>query len=89
MYILRPTEAKVILNLKMVKTVNMQNKRQRVFSNNNIYLWHLKLGHINLYRIERLVKNRLLNELEDDSLSPCESCLEGKMTKILFTGKKL
>ncbi|KAA0066545.1 gag/pol protein [Cucumis melo var. makuwa] len=46
-----------------------------------------KLGHINLDRIGRLVKNGLLNELEDDSLPPCESCLEGKMTKRPFTGK--
>ncbi|TYK03732.1 putative polyprotein [Cucumis melo var. makuwa] len=46
-----------------------------------------KLGHINLDRIGRLVKNGLLNELEDDSLSPCESCLDGKMTKRPFIGK--
>ncbi|KAA0046801.1 gag/pol protein [Cucumis melo var. makuwa] len=46
-----------------------------------------KLGHINLDRIGRLVKNGLLNKLEDDSLPPCESCLEGKMTKRHSTGK--
>ncbi|KAA0056413.1 gag/pol protein [Cucumis melo var. makuwa] len=46
-----------------------------------------KLGHINLDQIGRLVKNELLNELEDDSLPPCESCLERKMTKRSFTGK--
>ncbi|KAA0026154.1 gag/pol protein [Cucumis melo var. makuwa] len=47
-----------------------------------------KLGHINLDQIERLVKNGLLNKLEDDdSLPPCGSCLEGKMTKRPFTGK--
>ncbi|KAA0032997.1 gag/pol protein [Cucumis melo var. makuwa] len=46
-----------------------------------------KLGHINLDWIGRLVKNELLNELEDDSLPPCESCLEGKMTKRSFTRK--
>ncbi|KAA0040410.1 gag/pol protein [Cucumis melo var. makuwa] len=43
--------------------------------------------HINLDRIGRLVKNGLLNKLEDDSLPSCESCLEGKMTKRPFTGK--
>ncbi|TYK22845.1 gag/pol protein [Cucumis melo var. makuwa] len=46
-----------------------------------------KFDHINLDRIGRLVMNGLLNELEDDSLTPCESCLEGKMTKRPFTGK--
>ncbi|KAA0026242.1 gag/pol protein [Cucumis melo var. makuwa] len=35
----------------------------------------------------KLVKNGLLNELEDDSLPPCESCLEGKMIKRPLTGK--
>ncbi|KAA0064277.1 gag/pol protein [Cucumis melo var. makuwa] len=32
-------------------------------------------------------KNGLLNKLEDGSLPPCESFLEGKMTKRHFTGK--
>ncbi|TYK13967.1 gag/pol protein [Cucumis melo var. makuwa] len=47
-----------------------------------------KLGHINLDRFGRLVKNGLLNELKDDSLPPCESCLEGKMTKRHLTEKR-
>ena len=34
-----------------------------------------------------MVKNGLLNELENDSLPSCESCLEGKMTKRPFIGK--
>ncbi|KAA0060254.1 gag/pol protein [Cucumis melo var. makuwa] len=46
-----------------------------------------KQGHINLNRIERLVKNGILSELEENSLPICESCLEGKMTKRPFTGK--
>ena len=70
----------------MFKTLNTQNKKQRISPNNNTYLQHLILGHNNLDRIWRLVKNRLLNEL-DDSLPPCGSCLEGKMTKIPFTRK--
>ncbi|KAA0065400.1 gag/pol protein [Cucumis melo var. makuwa] len=46
-----------------------------------------KLGHINLNQIGRLIKNGLLNKLEDDSLPSCESCHEGKMTKRPFTEK--
>ncbi|KAA0032042.1 gag/pol protein [Cucumis melo var. makuwa] len=42
-----------------------------------------------LKQIERLVKSRLLNQLEDNSLPPCDSCLEGKTNKISFTGKGL
>ncbi|KAA0040309.1 gag/pol protein [Cucumis melo var. makuwa] len=40
-------------------------------------------------RIERLVKSGLLSQLEDNSLPPCDSCLEGKMSKRSFTGKGL
>ena len=56
LYVLRPNEAKAVLNHEMFKTANTQNKRQRISLNNNTYLWHLRLGHINLDRIERLVK---------------------------------
>ena len=34
-----------------------------------------------------MVKRGLLNKLEDNSLPPCESCLEGKMTKRSFSEK--
>ncbi|TYK06494.1 gag/pol protein [Cucumis melo var. makuwa] len=37
----------------------------------------------------KLVKSGLLSQLEDNSLPPCDSCLEGKMTKRSFTGKGL
>ena len=87
LYVLRPNEAKVILNHEMFKIANTKNRRQWISSNNNNYLWHLRLGHINLDRIRKLIKNELLNELEDDSLPPCEYCLEGNMTKRPFTGK--
>ncbi|KAA0061337.1 gag/pol protein [Cucumis melo var. makuwa] len=39
--------------------------------------------------IGRLVKNGLLSQLEDNSLPPCDSYLEGKMTKRSFTRKGL
>ncbi|KAA0035676.1 gag/pol protein [Cucumis melo var. makuwa] len=42
-----------------------------------------------LKQIRRLVKSRLLSQLEDNSLPPYNSCLEGKMTKKSFTGKGL
>ncbi|KAA0035445.1 putative polyprotein [Cucumis melo var. makuwa] len=39
--------------------------------------------------IGRLVKSGLLSQLEDNSLPPCDSCLEGKMTKRSFSGEGL
>lgn len=45
---------------------------------NQTYLWHLRLGHINLNRISRLVKDGSLGLLQVEALPVCESCLEGK-----------
>ncbi|KAA0032701.1 gag/pol protein [Cucumis melo var. makuwa] len=50
------------------------------------FLWHLRLAHINLNKIGKLVKNGLLSQLEDNSLPSCDSYLEGKMTQRSFTG---
>ena len=48
---------------------------------NQTHLWHLRLGHINLRRIQRLIQKGPLGSLKVEALSVCESCLEGKMTK--------
>nr|AMY96445.1 gag/pol protein [Momordica dioica] len=86
-YKLRPTRANVVLNTTHIHNLETQNKKQN--NDSAMYLWHLRLGHINLNRIEKLHKDGLLEQLEDFSLPPCESCLEGKMTKRPFTGKGL
>jgi hypothetical protein len=54
---------------------------------NETLLWHLRLGHINLKRIQRLVKDGSLESLHVEPFPTCESCLEGKMTKIAFGAK--
>ena len=51
------------------------------------YMWHLRLGHININRINRLANDGSLRELTVQTLSVCESYLEGKMTKRLFFAK--
>ena len=61
---LKPRETKAILNTERFKTAETQNKRQKISP--HTYLWHLRLGHINLNKIERLVKSGLLNELESN-----------------------
>ncbi|XP_075504433.1 putative mitochondrial protein AtMg00300 [Primulina tabacum] len=63
------------------------NKRIKLSPTNETYLWHLRLGHINLNRIQRLVKDGPLSNLKVESLPVCESCLEGKMTKRSFKSK--
>ena len=72
LYKLRPTREKFVLSTEMFRTAETQYKRLKISSSAN--LWYLRLGHINL-------NNYLLSQLEDNYLPPCESCLEGKMTK--------
>ena len=61
--------------------------KKRNISSNQCYLWHLRLGHINQNRIQRMIKDGILGPLENESLPLCESCLEGKMTKRPFSAK--
>ena len=54
---------------------------------NQTWLWHLRLGHINLDRIHRLVKDGPLGSLKVEALPVCESCIEGKMSRNSFKKK--
>ena len=63
------------------------SQKRKEPSTNQTQLWHLRLGHINLNRIQRLVKFGILPSLILEDLPFCESCIEGKMTKRLFTAK--
>ena len=87
LYVLRPLMHDSLLNTEMFKIERSKTKRQKI-SHDDTYLWHLRLGHINLDRIDRLIKNGVLNQLKLGTLPVCESCLEGKMTKRPFTGKR-
>jgi len=69
-------------------TNRLPYKRNEPYKLNQTYLWHLRLGHTNLNRISRLVRNGSLGSLEVEALPVCESCLEGKMTKMPFFRKK-
>ena len=53
---------------------------------NDRYLWHLRLGHIAEDRVNKLEKFGLLSPLTFESYPVCESSLQGKMTKLSFTG---
>ena len=47
----------------------------------------MRLGHINLNRIQGLVKSEILSSLIFEPILVCESCLEGKMIKRPFKVK--
>ena len=85
LYVLRPTE-RSLNNSELFKVEHPKsNKRKKVSHSVNTYLWHLRLGHINLDRINRLVKDGPLRKQNIGTLPICESCLEGKMTKRPFS----
>ncbi|KAJ9543955.1 hypothetical protein OSB04_023662 [Centaurea solstitialis] len=48
------------------------------------YLWHCRLGHINKKRVELLLKGGFLGSFDYKPFDNCESCLSGKMTKQHF-----
>ncbi|KAI3457782.1 hypothetical protein Pfo_014445 [Paulownia fortunei] len=81
LYVLKPTDS------LLYHTTS--NKRIKLSPTNETFLWHLRLGHINLNRIQRLVRDGPLSDLKVEFLPVCESCLEGKMTKRPFTSKGL
>jgi len=45
------------------------------------YLWHKRLGHISKERMQRLVKNEILPNLDFTDLNVCVDCIKGKQTK--------
>ena len=86
LYMLKPDERQ-INNSELFKVEHPKPKCQKVSQSDDTYLWHLRLGHINLNRITRLVKDGPLRDLNVGTLPVCESCLEGKMTKRPFSAK--
>ena len=69
-----------------VNNVEKSLKRKKP-SINQTQLWNLRLGHINLKRIQRLVSCGPLTTLTLEQLPLCQNCIQGKMTKRSFTAK--
>ena len=54
---------------------------------NQTQLWFSHLSHINLNKIQRPIKSRILPSLILKDLLVCEFYIESKMTKSLFIAK--
>ncbi|KAJ9561984.1 hypothetical protein OSB04_007144 [Centaurea solstitialis] len=73
-------------------TVNMQDDNKEIYHiskrskdiEDQTYLWHCRLGHINKKRVELLLKGGFLGTFDFKPFDNCESCLSGKMTKEPF-----
>ena len=76
-----------LYNSELDNDSHVKSLKRKFHFTNDAYLWHLHLGHINPNRIQRLIKDGLLEPLDFDEFLVCESCLEGKMTKRLFNAK--
>ena len=65
---------------------NIEAKRFKVNNDSATYLWHCRLGHIGVKRMNKLHADGLFESLDYESFDTCETCLMGKMTKTPFSG---
>ncbi|KAJ9565881.1 hypothetical protein OSB04_001847 [Centaurea solstitialis] len=76
----------------LVDQVNLQDNNNEIYHiskrskdiEDQTYLWHCRLGHINKKRVELLLKGGFLGTFNYKPFDNCESCLSGKMTKQPF-----
>jgi hypothetical protein len=86
LYIITP-DSFVVNNFVLEPTQNALSLKRKIPSTNEAYLWHLRLGHINSKRIQRLVNDGFLSPMDFQDYPVYKSCLEGKMTKRHFSTK--
>ncbi|KAJ9558789.1 hypothetical protein OSB04_013403 [Centaurea solstitialis] len=76
-------------------TVNLKDNNSEIYHiskrskdiEDQTYLWHCRLGHINKKRVELLLKEGFLGNFDYKPFDNCESCLSGKMTKQPFNSE--
>ncbi|CAA0806446.1 Uncharacterized mitochondrial protein AtMg00300, partial [Striga hermonthica] len=52
-----------------------------VANENSAFLWHKRLGHVSKERMQRLVKDEILSDLDFTDFGLCVDCIKGKQTK--------
>jgi hypothetical protein len=80
LYVLKPTNS----SLYHIES----NKCIKLSLTNETFLWNLRLSHIDLNKIQKLIKESLLGDLKVEPFQVCKSCLDGKMTKRAFPSKE-
>ena len=70
-----------LYNSKLDNNSHVKSLKRKFPSTSDANLWHLHLGRINPNRIQRLIKDGLLEPLDFDDFLVCAPCLECKMTK--------
>ena len=82
-YILTPDKHE-LYNSELNNDSHVKSLKRKFPSTSDAYLWQLHLGHTNSNKIQRLIKDGLLEPMDFDEFPVCDSCLEGKMTKRPF-----
>ena len=70
---------------KQVYNIENTAKRAKTIESNQTYLWHCRLGHINIKCIKKLLQEGVLDSFDLESFENCEGCLLGKMIKQPFS----
>src|ERR1043165_2686377 len=66
--------------------VNIIEAKRLKNDEDHMKMWHCRLGHIGVKRMEKLHKDGLLELLDFGSLDTCEPCLMGKMRRTPING---
>ncbi|KAJ9542569.1 hypothetical protein OSB04_029075 [Centaurea solstitialis] len=82
-----PVDGLYTVNLKDNNSENYHISKRSKDIEDQTYLWHCRLGHINKKRIELLLKGGFLGNFDYKPFDNCESCLSGKMTKQPFNSE--
>ena len=77
LYILTPDKHE-LYNFELDNNFHVKSLKRKFPSTTDAYLWHLRLGHINSNRTQRLIKEGLLEPLDFDGFPVYKSCLEAK-----------
>ena len=80
---------KIDLDLKYTNSINAVTckKRGRIDERSSM-LWHKRLGHISRDKMQRLIKEGVLHDLDFLDFDTCVDCIKGKLPARARKGKK-
>ena len=78
LYLLDTSSFSIDQQYSIVNTV-VGKKRGKVAENSSM-LWHKRLGHISRERMERLIRENILHNLDFPDFDTCVDCVKGKLT---------
>ncbi|CAA0839096.1 Unknown protein, partial [Striga hermonthica] len=68
------------------ETLNVESKGTKRKLDESSLLWHKRLGHISINRVERLIKDGILDSINFSDFDVCVNCIKGKQTKVKRIG---